>query len=68
MTTTYNEKKALCEIHSLLVRAYAIGYLQGRANGATREEARRGTVDINGVTFTLETIEYIKAMVENMID
>lgn len=68
MTTTYNEKKTLCDMHSLLVRAYSIGYTTARLNSATREEARRGTVDINGVTFTLETIDYIKAMVENMID
>jgi len=66
MTTTNLENKALDTVYDLLVRAYGKGYTEARLNGATREEAHNGSVTINGVTFTLDTINYLKAMIENL--
>lgn len=66
MTTTNAQDKALDTVYNLLVMAHAQGYAQARVNGATPEQAFDSSVTINGVTFTLDTIRQLKAMIANL--
>lgn len=66
MVTTNTQNKALDTVYDFLVMAHAQGYAQARVNGATREQAFNGSVMINGVTFTLDAIRQLKAMISNL--
>lgn len=66
MITSNAQNKALDTVYEFLVMAHAQGYAQARVSGATREEAFDGSVMINGVTFTLDTIRQLKAMISNL--